>query len=157
MISRIVVLQVIAAIALAAFIWLWLATAQSIGQEAGRLVSDGRSGQLVYSMQPKPTPHTHDGGVGEFYQTWRKPNERDFTGKRITTCCNTMDCEAPEIITRAGQLYVRNHKMMPGRDVLLPDKLMEHNQPDPRESPDGRTHVCANHTGVLCVVLGSGT
>ena len=85
------------------------------------------------------------------------PDKRDTFGARWQSCCNQRDCEQAEIVAKGGKLYVRNHKMAPGRDVLIPENLLESNQPDPRESPDEFSHVCMDLSGeVLCAVLGGG-
>jgi hypothetical protein len=43
--------------------------------------------------------------------------------------------------------------------ILIPEGKLEHNQPDPRESPDYQSHVCMTLPGsgktVYCAVLGS--
>ena len=43
----------------------------------------------------------------------------------------------------------------------IPVGILEDNQPDPRDSPDGRGHVCMQPPGkgnmVYCAVVGSGT
>ena len=145
MIARLIVVQVFSVIVAALILWLALTLARGQGLE-----------HPVYGYQPQP--HSHESEVGKFYETWQRPDARLADGKRHISCCNKMDCEAPEIISRGGKLFARNHKRRPGLDTELPEQLMEHNQEkDGRESPDGKTHVCANHTGVICVVLGSGT
>lgn len=104
-------------------------------------------------------PHDHAalGPAGQFYSTWNRPDKRTLQGNRVQSCCNNQDCEHSQIVRFAGRWYVRGHKMAPARDVVIPDAIMEHNQPDPRESPDGSSHVCMDTSGhILCAVLGSG-
>jgi hypothetical protein len=106
--------------------------------------------------------HVHKDGstytedLGRFYANWRQPINRTADGERVISCCSDMDCEPAEIVMKGGKYYVRNHKMARGRDVLVPDHLIEQNQRDMKESPDGRNHACLNHSGVLCVTLGAG-
>jgi hypothetical protein len=101
--------------------------------------------------------HGHAGEIGRFYETWKRPAYRnEATGERVHSCCNKKDCAPTEIVSRNGKLYAWDHPMRPKEYVELPPALFEHNQPDPRESPDGRNHVCM-HTIVYCVALGSGT
>jgi hypothetical protein len=106
--------------------------------------------------------HVHKDGsafndeVGRFIANWKQPINRTADGKRVISCCSEMDCDAAEIVSKNGKLYVRNHKMAQGRDVLIPDHLIEQNQQDPTESPDGRNYACMNHSGLLCVTLGAG-
>ncbi len=100
--------------------------------------------------------HAQLGDAGRFYQNWKQPSSRSVDGSRLVSCCSNYDCERTDIVRRDGRWYARNHKMRPGEDVLIPDALLEHNQSDPRESPDGQNHVCMNRTGVLCATLGSG-
>lgn len=99
-------------------------------------------------------PHDHSGEVGKFYETWKKPNMRNAAGQRIFSCCNKSDCAPVEIVIKNGSTYVRGHFLSPNEDVHFPDYLHEHNQPDARESPDGRNHACLNASGPLCLVLG---
>jgi hypothetical protein len=109
---------------------------------------------------PAAAEELHDHAAmaaGEFYSKWNRPDKRSGDGVRNQSCCNQRDCAQAEIVRMNGRWYVRNHKMAPNRDVLIPDSLMEHNQGDPRESPDQHSHVCLDHTGApLCAVLGSG-
>jgi hypothetical protein len=112
-----------------------------------------------FMLAPAYAQHDHAvlGKAGEFYARWNRPDMRTKQGSRVRSCCNNRDCEQATIIRLNGRYYVRNHKMAPGRDVLIPDQTLEHNQPDPRESPDEFSHVCLDWSGApLCAVLGSG-
>ena len=99
--------------------------------------------------------HDHSTPAGQFYQRWKQPLNRDADGQRTQSCCSDYDCEQTQIVRKDGKWYARDHKMARGRDVLIPDDKLESNQADPRESPDGRSHVCLNAGNVLCAVLGS--
>ena len=92
----------------------------------------------------------------KFYQNWQRPDFRNDKHERTNSCCNKRDCEPVEIIYENGHYYAKLRTAT--RPVLIPDNLIEANQPDPRESPDGLSHVCWNHTNnmILCAVLGSG-
>lgn len=115
-------------------------------------------GEGARAQTPPKHDHSQLGPAGKLYERWKQPGSRAVDGDRLTSCCDEKDCEPATIVRVDGKLYVRNHKMAPGRDVLLPDGILEHNQPDPEESPDGLPHVCMNTFGmVLCAMLGSGT
>ncbi len=90
--------------------------------------------------------------VFDFYATWYRPPERTYS------CCNTNDCHVVEIKRESGRwlfLDLISYGKPTWREIP-PDRL-EHNASDPRESPDGNSHVCFNSMYVLCAVLGSGT
>lgn len=91
----------------------------------------------------------------KFYSTWNRPDYRTDSGERFTSCCNKHDCFPAEIKVSKGKFSFRKEGTLGGY-TPIPDALMEHNQPDPRESPDGRSHVCANGTYVYCATLGNG-
>jgi len=98
--------------------------------------------------------HHHEGmstEVDRFYSYWRQPNnglERQFG------CCNKTDCYPAEAKVIDGRWWVKIREG--GRWVIVPSHKVEHLQRDPRESPDGRNHVCANPQGwVFCFVAGS--
>jgi hypothetical protein len=97
--------------------------------------------------------HTHDGEVGHFYQTWMRP------GHRQHSCCNEKDCYSTSFKLIGGTWFAQrreDREWMP-----IPVGILEDNQPDPRDSPDGRGHVCMQPPGkgnvVFCAVLGSAT
>jgi hypothetical protein len=88
----------------------------------------------------------------QFYSTWNMPNG----GKeRITSCCNKHDCYPTQFRQRNGRWqFLRREDQ---QWVSIPDGLMEHEQSDPRESPDGQSHVCAPPSGrPYCAAAGSG-
>ena len=89
----------------------------------------------------------------QFYKTWKYPKARDSTGTRKGSCCNLTDCHPTEIKRMGGRWWAKSRD---GKsDLQIPEEIMEHNQPDPRESPDGRSHVCVVNRNVICAVLGS--
>lgn len=97
----------------------------------------------------------HDHGklspeVARFYETWTMPDQR------TASCCNRTDCDTRQVKQVAGVwtfFHQETNKWYP-----IPENRLEHNTPDPRDSPDGQPHVCANLlTGnVYCAVLGGG-
>lgn len=101
-------------------------------------------------------PH-HSGihpDVEKFYQTWNIPPDRK------NSCCNKNDCAPATIVEHRGRYLARNHFLAPNMDVEIPPHLLEENAPDPRESPDGQSHVCISMGSipprVLCAVRGQG-
>lgn len=101
--------------------------------------------------------HQHppqDAGVHErFYLTWNRPTHRMTNGQRAASCCNKQDCFPSELKHERGFWWTRTRD---GRSVIIvPDNVLEHNQEDARESPDGRNHVCIRANQVICAVLGS--
>jgi hypothetical protein len=87
--------------------------------------------------------------VFEFYSTWMRPPERNFS------CCDQRDCTVVEI-KREGTHWFFMDKIYQHGWRYIPEDRLEHNWTDARESPDGSSHVCFNATYVLCAVLGSG-
>ena len=97
------------------------------------------------SMAKTPT----EAAVFNFYATWYRPPERTYS------CCNMNDCHVVEIKREGTRWFFMDNIYFHGWREIPPDRL-EHNANDPRESPDGSSHVCFNSMYVLCAVLGSG-
>lgn len=99
--------------------------------------------------------HHHEGmteAVDRFYSYWLQPNNGN---RRITGCCNRIDCYPTETKTIGGNWWFMHRETRSWLPV--PSNRVEHLQPDPRESPDGQSHVCARPDGyVYCFVAGSG-
>jgi len=91
----------------------------------------------------------------QFYSKWQRPNHRNDAGERTHSCCNKEDCRPSPIKPRAdGNFDVLNLK---GEWVMMPRELLEENQRDPVESPDGLSHACVGASGTpFCAVRGSG-
>ncbi len=87
--------------------------------------------------------------VFHFYATWYRPPERTFS------CCNMQDCHVVQIRRQGQTFYFLDNIYQFGWREIPPGRL-EQNTSDPRESPDGNSHVCFNGMYVLCAVLGSG-
>ncbi len=96
----------------------------------------------------------HDQEIHEnFYSTWRMPNGDK---PRVASCCNEHDCYPATIKREGGTWFAQSRDGQ--RWIAIPDSKLEHLQGDPRESPDGRSHVCIpiTESGVYCAVLGNG-
>ncbi len=106
------------------------------------------SAGTAISHDPGTAKSATEAAVFNFYATWMRPPERSMS------CCSTNDCHVVQI-KREGDTYyfldIYEHRWR----AIPPDRL-EHNASDPRESPDGSSHVCFNSMFVLCAVLGSG-
>lgn len=103
-----------------------------------------------------PAQHQHppqDQALHEqFYSNWMIPNG----GRpRQQSCCNKKDC-APVIAVRRNGNVFEAQREKDGRWLKIPPSKVEGDQSDPRESPDGRSHMCSNETNVICFVFGSG-
>jgi len=94
----------------------------------------------------------------KFYSHWNRPAFRDINGNRTESCCNNTDCYPAQIKKELGRYWYKRRE--DGQWRIIPEEILEHNQVDARESPDGRNHVCAQPPGmsdmVFCAVLGSG-
>lgn len=99
----------------------------------------------------------------QFYKTWNMPTERDADGKRYQSCCNDKDCY-PTAIRKVNEDTYEAHRRPEDKTetnsewVRFPASLLEQNQSDEKESPDGQTHACISpYTDtVFCATLGSG-
>jgi hypothetical protein len=107
--------------------------------------------------------HHHPGMtelVDKFYSSWMMPIPFSNLNRRTKSCCNKVDCAPREIKFENGRWFVHWFNPQLKHDVWLPipENLIEANQPDPRESPDGQSHVCINPNNgeILCAVVGSG-
>ncbi len=95
--------------------------------------------------------------IYDFYAKWLRP-KGPFPGNvhRGATCCNLTDCRpVAEIKKEAGQYVVRPEGN--ANWYKVPPSVIESNQEDPRESPDGYAHVCIIAGAVVCFVEGGGT
>ena len=107
--------------------------------------------------------HTHDGDVGQFYMSWNRPDLYGL-GQRNGSCCGKADCRPVHAMRKVGAgghyMSIEVEILNPGTRKFqwypVPDRLWEDQQPDPRESPDERSHVCINNGQVICAVRVSG-
>lgn len=110
---------------------------------------------LLWSMaalaqHPSEHAELHD----KFYSTWLRPEMRSPAGQRQYSCCNNKDCAPARFKNVSGAWF--GQKLGTTQWQAIPDRLMEQNQPDPRESPDGQGHLCSSGWHVFCAVLGGG-
>lgn len=99
--------------------------------------------------------HAALGDAGKFYESWYVPNGNE---PRVSSCCNRKDC-SPIRVEHGKDGKWRYFSKYYADWRVTPESLLEHNQPDPRISPDGQAHGCENpNTGQpLCFVLGGDT
>ena len=91
----------------------------------------------------------------KFYSTWNQPNNGN---RRRVSCCNNQDCYPTNIVFKEGKWWAQRREDL--KWIMVPDGKLEHNQPDPRESPDHQSHACISPPiggdYVFCAVLGAG-
>lgn len=97
---------------------------------------------------PSTAHSTTQAEVFHFYATWMRPPARSMS------CCGDHDCQAVRVKQENGKWFFRDPQQQLWREI--PIDRVESNTPDPRESPDGQSHVCFNAMFVMCAVLGSG-
>jgi hypothetical protein len=114
-------------------------------------------GQRLQRMAEELHDHTKMGEAGKFYSGWNRP-KGNFSGigHRTQSCCNRTDC-SPVLETemRGGQMYAR-FELQPNVWYRVDQSIVESNQDDPRETPDGRAHGCIIGGQVACYVHGGG-
>ncbi len=107
-------------------------------------------------------PPEHQALHEQFYSTWKSPYENlaTRTERRTAGCCGISDCFPADVKYVGGRLWmhprVPQQSAVEDRWYLVPASLLENNQPDPRESPDGQSHVCIVGDQAFCAILGSG-
>lgn len=115
---------------------------------------------LMAALNAYGAEHDHsDPSIpGEFYETWMIPGGQMG---RWQSCCNKLDCYPTAFKQVGGTWFALRREDQ--RWIPVPDSKLEHMQPDPRESPDGRSHICArfdpanpDNIIVYCAVIGSG-
>lgn len=87
-----------------------------------------------------------DAGIHNlFYRDWMRPDNPQIS------CCSDRDCAPAEARMQNGQWVARKR----GETVWyrIPPEKVEIN----RDSPDGRSHLCAIDTTVFCFIPGSGS
>src|SRR5712671_6140274 len=77
---------------------------------------------------------------------------------RRMSCCNSQDCYPTNIVLKEGKWWAQRREDL--KWIMVPDGKLEHNQADPRESPDHQSHACISPPiggdYLFCAVLGSG-
>ncbi len=98
-------------------------------------------------------PPEHQSLHDKFYATWMIPSP-GAADHRKHSCCNKKDCYPTQTKFENGQWFFLHRET--NNWIAIPTNKLEHLQNDPRESPDGRSHVCADETGlrVFCATLG---
>jgi hypothetical protein len=85
-----------------------------------------------------------DSAVHEtFYKDWMRPD------MPTVSCCNKMDCAPAEARMMNGQWVAR--KLGDTFWYRVPPEKVEIN----RDSPDGRSHLCAMGEKVFCFIVGT--
>jgi hypothetical protein len=74
--------------------------------------------------------HTHAGAVGQFYQTWMRPDNRAMS------CCHDKDCAPAQSKRIKDSWFARNSDAEDW--VEIPASRVEKE----RDSPDGQSHLC---------------
>lgn len=125
----------------------------------------GLVGPLLLLPVGAATSHEHSANENaeqartiEWLRNWKRP------GNRWSSCCYIsglqQDCFAVKqtrIVDGAFEVFpdVEGHFEY-ARWYRVPHNIEEANQPDPRESPDGRSYVCILGQQVICFVAGAG-
>lgn len=79
--------------------------------------------------------------VDRFYSTWFSPRPYGAPeNRRTASCCNHTDCKAVRVRFHEGKEQVWWEPWQKWVDV--PADVIEQDQPDPRDSPDGQNHAC---------------
>lgn len=95
-----------------------------------------------------PDGHTHQGATGRFYQNWKMPDAP------WTSCCHDQDCAPAASKFENGQWFAR-WKDSDEWAPIPPEKIERE-----RETPDGRSHMCARwqlgSLTVFCFIRGGG-
>ena len=113
-----------------------------------------------HDVMPGMTKEQKD--VAEFYAGWKRPDLREKKNNtRWSSCCNKTDCHEVDVKTERGIWFFKD--IYTQQWFPIPADKLEDNQPDPRESPDGKSHVCYSayttssvaYVNIFCAVLGS--
>jgi hypothetical protein len=124
----------------------------------------GAHAALAY---PEDHKHSEDAQVQNFLGKWTRPKGQFSITHRVSSCCwssgANQDC-SPVAQTRVvnGVIEVRPDLTDYSGTVdynawyKVDTGVNEVDQPDPRESPDGRSYVCVAANEVVCFVPGAG-
>jgi hypothetical protein len=133
---------------------------------------------LLHMARPARA-HEHEAGesaerarVIEFYRSWLRPKGNFSVEHRVNSCCfgsgSQQDCFPVEATRKnaKGELEVMPDVSEAATEAqanygakwyTLDTGVEEDKQPDPRESPDGRSHVCIVGNYIVCYVPGQGS
>jgi len=133
---------------------------------------------LALSFAAPAIAHDHKPGetseqkrVVDFLSSWRRPKGSFSITHRQQVCCYStganQDCFPVKAVRRADDGVI---EVLPDTDgtsttaqanytrwYRLDTGVEEDKQPDPRNSPDGRSYVCLAGNVVICYVAGAGT
>ena len=120
--------------------------------------------KLAPAHEHKPGETSEAAQVTEFLRTWTRPKGDFGVVHRQSSCCyisgSLQDCFAVARTRRVdGHLEVFPETDNVGYQnwYRVDDHgIEEHKQPDPRESPDGRSYVCIAGVTAVCYVAGYG-
>ena len=125
----------------------------------------------VRAHEHAPGESTEQARIVGFYKTWKRPKGEFAITHRQSYCCYgdgaRQDC-FPVLKERVNEKGIR--EVMPDVTGAHPQAqteygnkwyplnygIEENKQPDPRESPDGRSHVCVSGMSAICYVPGYG-
>ena len=85
---------------------------------------------------------------GVDYSHWMMPDQRDNTGKRVYSCCNSVDCAPRQTRYKDGGWQV----LFENRWIKVPDQKVETNYSDEWDPGDHMGHACISKLGnVYCL------
>jgi len=108
---------------------------------------------IAKAQHVHPDETITDPKVAKFYEQWKRPPSR------VISCCSSRDCYAAPIRPGPNGKIEYFHKWTQTWAVI-PQSVLEHNQPDAMDSPNHEAHICAAPYApdlVFCAVLGGGT
>lgn len=109
---------------------------------------DGHHGHPLLGAQARHHPKEDEDVHTQFYSTWMRPD------MPTVSCCNKLDCAPAESRMVNGEWQARRKGDKSW--LKVPASKIELN----RDSPDGRSHLCAQWGQVeivFCFIAGSGT
>ena len=113
----------------------------------------------VHAHDMATAENASEAQVFQFYSAWLRPKGIFNIEHRKNSCCNRSDC-FPVVETKMdaqGRYVVRPEiHGFPGQWFTVNPSIIESRQGDPRDSPDGRSHVCIIGGVVACFVEGGG-
>ncbi len=110
--------------------------------------------------------------VVEFYKTWKRPKGEFAINHRQSSCCYgdgaSQDCFPVlamrkdkdgfwEVMPDVTGAHTQAQAEYGGKWYSLRYHIGEDEQPDPRSSPDGRSHVCVSGQAAVCYVPATGS
>lgn len=100
-----------------------------------RILSIGTLLFIPMTVQAADMYHDHPAADAlvheEFYKDWKRPDNPD------ASCCSNKDCYPTRVKYIDGKLYMERREDK--KFIYVPPNKLERD----RESPDGRSHLCA--------------